>query len=69
MTMPRPESGDVPHAIGTPRSGPPSPARRPLPPPADGDDGHSPADDEPFIQLGDGDDWPASFDSARLGMH
>jgi hypothetical protein len=46
---------------------PPSSARRSLPPPTDEDVGPAVLDpDEAFLQLGDGDDWPAHWGAARI---
>jgi hypothetical protein len=48
---------------------PPSSARRRLPRLADGDDGFTPYDqDEGFIQLGDGEDWPPQWGAVRAGI-
>lgn len=53
--------------VANPRSDPPSSARQSLPTPADEDDGFPFDADEAFLQLRDGEDWPAHFGAARPG--
>jgi hypothetical protein len=56
-----------PMNVANPRSDPPSSARQSLPTPADEDDGFPFDADEAFLQLRDGEDWPAHFGAARPG--
>lgn len=64
----RRRAGGAGPTAAAPRGEPPSSARGPVAASADEDVALADYGEEGFLQLADGDDWPAQFGAARLGI-